>query len=63
MDMEKILNVFIGITFVALLVLLANIFITSLPDWTVRAAGITTLVSYVATSFVFVRIRMKGHEK
>lgn len=58
--MKKALYIFIIITFLALLVMLANMFVTPLPDWVVRVAGITTLVSLVVTTFVFVRIRMKG---
>lgn len=58
--MKKILYIFIGITFVALFVMLANIFITPMPDWAVRTAGITMLVSLLVTTFLVVRARMSG---
>jgi len=54
--MKKSLWISIAITFAALLCLLINIFVTPIPDWQIRTAGIVTLVFLAITTYITVRI-------
>jgi len=51
--MKKSLWMSIAITFTALLCLLINIFVTPIPDWLIRTAGIVTLVFLAITTYIY----------
>jgi len=57
--MKKWLWIFIFIAFISLLCMLVNMFITPVPDWLIRTAGIITLVSLVVITYTTVRISIE----
>jgi|GEM_PF-1442933 len=57
--MKKLLWVFISACFLSLLCMLVNIFVTPIPDWLIRTAGIITLVSLAVITYATVRMSIE----
>jgi hypothetical protein len=62
LSMKKGLRIFIAVGFISLFCLLINIFVTALPDWLIRTAGIVALVCVARITYTALRKNM-GHKK